>query len=124
MARVLIVDDDMLYRGLLVEVLRLEGFHVQEAHSQASALRTLETHPPFDVILCDLQMDGMDGMELLKFLRAEHAHIPVVVVSAHNGEEGIGRTARDYATAYLSKPFNVVKLISTIRNVLSSAQCE
>ena len=117
MPSVLIVDDDLLYRGLMVEVLRLEGFQVEEAHSRVSALRVLESKPTFEVVLCDLQMDGMDGVDLLKTLRAEYPRVAVVVVSAHSAEHGAGATARAYATEYLNKPFSITKLVNTIRKV-------
>lgn len=116
MASVLVVDDDLLYRGLMVEVLRLEGFQVQEAHSRASAVRVLNTQSHFDVALCDLQMDGMDGIELLKTLHSDYPRMAVVVVSAHSATEGVGEVARRYATDYLSKPFSIPRLISTVRN--------
>ncbi len=115
MANVLVVDDDTLYRSLMVEALQLGGFLVQEAHSPASALRILSTHPNFDVMICDLQMEGLDGIELLRTLRTDYPRIPVVVVSAHSASSGIGLAAQPYAIDYLSKPFSLVRLISTIR---------
>jgi two-component system, response regulator FlrC len=115
MAKVLVVDDDAMYRGLIVEALELEGNDVHEAHSTTSALRVLNSDPHFDVILCDLQMDGLDGFELLKTLKAQFPRIPVVVMSAHSADGGIGERARSYASQYLSKPFSMVRLLSIIQ---------
>ena len=122
MARVLVVDDDALYRGLVVEALRLEGHDVCEAHSAESALRELSQHNNVEVMICDLQMNGLDGVELLKSFKAIHPHIPVVVVSAHPPDSAIGARAKHAASAYLSKPFSVSKLLLTIRELASPSR--
>jgi DNA-binding NtrC family response regulator len=115
--RVLIVDDDALYRGLIVEALCYEGHDVVQASNAANALRLLSADSNFAVILCDLQMNGLDGLELLQELRASYPHIPVVVSSAHSSEGGIGERARREAAHYLSKPFRITTLVDVIENV-------
>jgi CheY-like chemotaxis protein len=117
MARVLVVDDDALYRGLVVEALRLEGHEVFEAHSAESALRELSQHNTVEVMICDLQMNGLDGIELLQNFKTNYPRIPVVVVSAHPPDSAIGARAKHAASAYLSKPFSVNKLLLTIREL-------
>lgn len=115
MANVLVADDDVLYRGLIIEALRFEGHTIQEAYSAQSALRLLKDGKhTFDVVLCDLQMDGLDGLGLIKTIRMQYPQLPVVVVSAHVLEGSLGEQVRTYATHYLSKPFNVMKLLGTI----------
>lgn len=116
--RVLIVDDDAMYRGLIVEALHYEAHEVSEANSATSALRLLKSDPNFAVILCDLQMNGLDGLELLKTLHLEYPHIPVVVTSAHSSEDGIAERARRHATHYLAKPFSIKKLLDVIENAV------
>jgi two-component system response regulator FlrC len=115
--RVLIVDDDAMYRALVVEALRYEGTELGEANSPASALRLLNSDSEFDVILCDLQMNGLDGLELLKTLRIQYPQIPVVVTSAYSSEGGIGELALRHAAYYLAKPFSIKKLLDVIQNV-------
>jgi DNA-binding NtrC family response regulator len=115
MAKVLIVDDDAMYRGLVVEALRLEGNDVREAHNPTSALRLLNADPSYEVILCDLQMDGLDGFELLQSLKAQYPQIPVIVMSGHSSDGGIGERAQAYAVQYLSKPFSMAKLLKVIQ---------
>lgn len=114
--RVLIVDDDAMYRGLIVEALRYEGNEVCEAHSAPSALHLLNADPNFAVILCDLQMNGLDGLELLKALHRQYPHITVVVTSAHSPDGGIGELASRHATHYLAKPFSIAKLLDVMQN--------
>lgn len=115
--RVLIVDDDALYRGLIVEALCYEGHEVAQASNPASALRLLSADANFAVILCDLQMNGLDGMELLRELRSMYPHIPVIVTSAHSSENGIGERASREAAYYLAKPFRITTLIKVIEDV-------
>lgn len=121
MARVLVVDDDALYRGLVVEALRLEGHDVREAHNAESALRLVSQHTDVEVMVCDLQMNGLDGIELLKSFKAKYAAIPVVIVSAHPPDSAIGGHVKHLANAYLSKPFSVSTLLATIRELTAPA---
>jgi CheY-like chemotaxis protein len=113
--RVLIIDDDGMYRGLIVEALHYEGNEVCEAASAASALQLLSSDSNFGVILCDLQMNGLDGLELLKELHRMFPQIPVVVTSAYSSDVGIGELASRHATFYLAKPFSIMNLLDVIQ---------
>lgn len=115
--RVLIIDDDALYRGLVVEALSYEGYEVAQASNPTNALRLLNTDSNFTVILCDLQMNGLDGIELLRELRSKYPHIPVIVTSAHSSENGIGARASQEAAYYLAKPFRITTLVNIIQNI-------
>jgi DNA-binding NtrC family response regulator len=115
--KVLIVDDDALYRGLIVEALTYEGHDVTQASNPANALRLLDADSSYAVILCDLQMNGFDGLELLRELRSVYPHIPVVVSSAHSSDGGIGERARREAAHYLAKPFRITTLVNVLENV-------
>ena len=82
MASVLIVDDDAAMRDALGEAVRDLGYDLQEAASGAEALRLLDAHP-IDAVLLDLRMPGMDGLEVLRRIRARAHPPPVTVLTAH-----------------------------------------
>lgn len=120
MARVLVVDDEVLFRSLIVEALCLEGHDVLEAHDVESALRTLNhAGMNIDVMLCDLRMNGSDSIALLETVEARYPKIEVVVISAHTRDDGIGRRALSHARYYLAKPFSVSKLLALIQTITS-----
>ena len=100
-----------------MEALCYEGHEVCHASNAVSALGLLNSDSDFAVILCDLQMNGMDGLELLRQLRATYPHIPVVVTSAHSADAGVGELARREADHYLAKPFRIATLLNVIQHV-------
>jgi len=81
MSRILIVDDEKSVRETLREMLEYEGYEVVEADSGLQAL-DLFSQQSFDVVLCDIKMPGMDGMELLEKILQSY-DIPVIMISGH-----------------------------------------
>jgi len=108
---ILIVDDMEESRQLLSRRLSPLGYFVQTADSGQSALESVAANSP-DVILLDILMPGLDGFEVLRRLKADPAtqHIPVVMLSALDDENGIARCIEMGAEDYLAKPFNPVFL--------------
>ena len=115
--RVLIVDDDAPLRESLELVLAAEGYEVATAADAESALRRIEDSP-IDVVLCDLRMPGMDGLELLPHLVRRLPAATVILMSAYGTEdlaiEAMGRGAYDY----LAKPFEPKELLLRINSIL------
>jgi sigma-B regulation protein RsbU (phosphoserine phosphatase) len=108
---ILIVDDMEENRELLSRRLSPLGYSVQMADSGQRALESVAASPT-DVILLDILMPGLDGFEVLRRLKADPAtqHIPVIMLSALDDEQGIARCIEMGAEDYLAKPFNPVFL--------------
>ena len=107
--RILVVDDEVNARAALLELLRDEGYVVESA---ADAFKALGKVPDFapDLVLTDLKMPGMDGLQLLGKLREADADLPVIVMTAFGEVETAVRAMRSGARDYLAKPVNVGEL--------------
>jgi CheY-like chemotaxis protein len=95
-----------------------------EPHSASNgeeALTCLETNPPYDVVLADILMPGMDGLELLGKLRSLHPALPVVMMTVKNTPENVLGSLRREAAAYISKPFSRDTLLAMLHNARSNA---
>jgi two-component system, OmpR family, response regulator CpxR len=117
--RILIIDDDAELCGLLKEFLGREGFEVSLAHDGDSGLKRAAGEP-FDLVVLDLMLPGIDGFEVLRQLRAV-SRIPVIMLTARGEDEdrivGLDLGADDY----LLKPFNPRELVARIRAILRRA---
>ena len=108
---VLAVEDDVLIRLHLCDLLRDAGFTVVEAGDAREALRALKAHPHIALVVTDLRMPGeMDGNYLIREIRKMYPKIKVISASAHPMDEPV--------TASVSKPYNVDELISLIKSLL------
>jgi sigma-B regulation protein RsbU (phosphoserine phosphatase) len=112
---ILVVDDDAANRDLLERRLHREGYTVTSAENGLQALKLLRS-APFDLVLLDLIMPGLDGYQVLARLKADAAlkHLPVVMISALDQENGIARCVEMGAEDYIAKPFNPVFLRARI----------
>ena len=116
-ARVLVVDDEPSARGALEKLLSQDGYAVQVAADGAAAL-TLFREMPFDVVVTDLNMPNMDGVELLKKLRAQDADLPVILCTASGEVPAAVAAMRAGADDYLAKPVDVDALTLAIERAL------
>ncbi len=114
--RILIVDDDADTRASLGAIARREGWEVEEAGRAEEALLRLE-HPGIDLVLCDLVMPGIDGIELLRRLRASGRQVPFVMVTGHASVESAVEAVRIGAFDYLSKPVRLGVLRAVLAKV-------
>ena len=103
--KILVVDDEPAARQALGELLRGDGHEVRVAPDGYKALGELEDFSP-DLILTDLKMPLMDGIELLSTVRERYPHIPCVVMTAFASIENAVSAMRQGATDYLTKPLN------------------
>jgi DNA-binding response OmpR family regulator len=116
MSTVLVVDDEPIVRDVVARYLERDGFHTLQAASGDEAQRLLEQEPPGLVVL-DIMLPGMDGLELCRWIRTR-TELPIVMLTAR-GEEadriiGLELGADDY----LTKPFSPRELALRVRNVL------
>ena len=113
--KVLIVDDQSGIRRLLTEYFKHEGWRPVEATNGQEALDLLPENP--DVILLDIKMPVMDGIDCLTELRQTHPNLPVIVMTAY-GELGVMQQAEDLGiSAKVLKPFDVVALRDMVQQV-------
>ena len=125
MTRVFVVDDEPDMVDLLATILKSDGFQVDTDTDGRSALARLLADPP-DLVLLDLMMPDLDGMELLKLLRldAKGANVPVLVVSARSGHQDQLGTLQLGANAYICKPFSPRELVRQVRQLLETPEAE
>ncbi|CCG03824.1 response regulator transcription factor [Blastococcus saxobsidens] len=110
---VLIIEDDPRIRRMLQMTLQREGLEVTEAESGEAALEKLAEHP-FDVILLDLMLPGMDGFEVCREIR-KTSNTPVIMVTARSDSHDVVAGLEAGADDYVSKPFVVKELSARIR---------
>ena len=103
MARVLVVDDEEGVRGFLAEALEDEGHAVSQAPDARAAFALLRRQG-FDLLITDLRMPGMDGLELVRLARAEQPEMETIVLTAHGSVETAVEAMRLGAFDYLQKP--------------------
>ncbi len=117
-ARILIVDDEANARNALAEILREEGYQVETAADGFKALARAESFSP-DLVLTDLKMPGMDGVELLgKLKQSADIDVEVVVMTAFGAVETAVAAMRAGAADYLTKPLNTDELLLVIERAL------
>jgi len=116
-ARVLVVDDDEEMRSLLRRTLEFDGYHVTERDRATHVLQTLR-EAPFDLIILDKEMPGLNGLDLLPMLRREFPQVPVLFVTAFGGRQIAASALRLGAASYLEKPFRLRQLFDAIDGLI------
>ncbi len=119
MQRILVVDDDRSTRHLIRLQLRSAGYSVETAGDGRAALARLR-RKRFDLVLLDVWMPGMDGLEMLSRLRDEPSQPKVVVMTADDTSETLLRAIREHAYKYVTKPVEPKDLIELVGGVLAS----
>jgi len=116
MARILVIDDERSIRSTLKEILEYEGYTMDEAPNGPAALE-LAAVEKYDVILCDIKMPQMDGIEVLDRLLLLN-DTPVVMISGHGNIDTAVDAIKRGAYDYISKPLDLNRLLITIRNAM------
>ncbi|KAF0126275.1 MAG: two component system response regulator FlrC [Elusimicrobia bacterium] len=118
MAKILIVDDEPDMRLAIKNVLRLRGHEVSEAQDGPSALAALEGEKP-DLVLLDIRLPGMDGIELLERIRKMSRSLPVVMITGYGHIQSAVDVMKLGANEYLQKPFENSQLVDTVKRFTS-----
>ena len=111
---VLVVDDELLIRDLLYDFFLEKGYRVSVADSGPGALEKLSKQS-FDVLLVDLKMPAMDGIEFIKEVRKKKIPTPVVIITGYPSLETALEALRQRVYDYVIKPFNINQLFATVR---------
>ncbi len=119
--RLLIVDDDPSLREFLEIFLAKEGYKVDSAETGLKALEMVK-QGSYDLVITDVRMPGMDGVELLRQLKLLNAAMPVVLITAFASLDAAVDAMKEGAWDYLTKPFKIEELREVIENALSSNQ--
>jgi DNA-binding NtrC family response regulator len=118
MLRVLVVDDDPALRVLVGHILTMSNSEIIEADDGADALEILEQDAVFDVILADIRMARMDGLQFLDIVKRQYPAIPVIMVSVHRTATLANEALKRGAAGYLQKPFTIAELKEAIQNAV------
>lgn len=120
MSKILIIDDERPIRNSLRDILEYEKLKIQEATNAIEALELIEK-TAFDLILCDIKMPGMDGIELLCKIQESHPEVPVIMISGHGNVETAVDALKKGAYDFIEKPIDLNRLLVTVRNALDRA---
>jgi CheY-like chemotaxis protein/anti-sigma regulatory factor (Ser/Thr protein kinase) len=116
-ARILIVDDDPDIHALLLSSLKETGYRTVCVSNGQEALARLQSEH-YDLVLSDVLMPGLDGLELLHYIQKQCPSTPVVVMTAQNTPENLIRSIRERAYAYFSKPFSPEAVVEMVNAAL------
>ncbi len=117
MSNILIVDDEKAIRKTLGEILSYEGYKMDEAGDGEEALKRFK-EKSYDVVLCDIKMPKMDGIEFLEKARESNPDVPIIMISGPGTIETAVEAVKKGAYDYISKPPDLNRLLITIRNAM------
>ncbi len=123
MSRILIIEDEASIRRVLTKILSEENdaYHVDDAEDGLIGLEKIKNND-YDLVLCDIKMPKMDGVEVLEAVKKIKPEIPMVMISGHGDMETAIQTMRLGAFDYISKPPDLNRLLNTVRNALDKKQ--
>ncbi len=119
MPKILIIEDEAAIRRVLVKILSEENdtYHVEEAGDGLEGIEKIKKDD-YDLVLCDIKMPKMDGVEVLEAVKKMKPEIPIVMISGHGDLDTAVNTMRLGAFDYISKPPDLNRLLNTVRNAL------
>jgi two-component system chemotaxis response regulator CheY len=121
--KIVVVDDSETVRQQVAAALTGAGYQIVEARDGLDGLRVLEEHPDAKMVICDLNMPNMGGLDMISKLRTVgKTPAPVIVMLTTEGDPDLIRTAKSAgAKAWIVKPFKPVILVATVRKLLGVA---
>ena len=117
MADILIIDDEKAIRKTLSEILSFEGYKIEEASDGEEGLKKFKDKN-YDLVLCDIKMPKLDGIEFLQKAGESNADVPIIMISGHGNIETAVEAVKKGAFDYISKPPDLNRLLITIRNAM------
>ena len=117
MAKVLVIDDDVAMRDVMFDLLSLDGYEVILADEGNLGLKRFRAESP-DIVITDILMPKMDGLEVLEILKAESPETPIIVSSGTSDLNIIEEAVHQHANRILKKPFEVDQLLDSVAEML------
>ena len=117
MSNILIIDDEKAIRKTLGEILSYEGYKLDEAGDGEEGLKKIK-EKDYDVILCDIKMPKIDGIEFLEKAKETHPDTPIIMISGHGTIDTAVEAVKKGAYDFISKPPDLNRLLITIRNAM------
>lgn len=117
MAQVLVIDDEKSIRNSLKDILEYENHTVDLAENGPTGLEMIEQQK-YDIVLCDIKMPEMDGMEVLSKIAENNPEIPVVMISGHGNIDTAVEAIKSGAYDFIEKPLDLNRLLVTVKNAL------
>ena len=121
MSKILVIDDERSIRNTLKEVLEYENHQVDLAEDGPTGI-TLFSENNYDVVLCDIKMAKMDGIEVLQKISDSSQDIPVIMISGHGNIDTAVDAIKKGAYDFLEKPLDLNRLLITIRNAMDKSR--
>lgn len=119
MKRILVLDDERIVRELIVEILQRTGYQVVQAEDPEAALRLVRVDT-FDLLVTDIVMPGLSGLEVLEQVRSSCPGLPVIVVTGAGTHQTLATAVERGAAATITKPFTHAELREAVANALAS----
>ncbi len=116
--RILVVDDEDALRTVLSSELEGEGYEVDQAADGDQAIAIVQKKP-FHLVLLDIKMPKVDGFEVLKFMKEKYPHVKVIMLTGFADLKNAIESKKLGAEDFVSKPYDLVDLLTTIERVLS-----
>lgn len=120
MADLLIIDDEKAIRKTLTEILSFEGYKIEEASDGEEGLKKFK-EKTYDLVLCDIKMPKIDGIEFLQKAVEINPDVPIIMISGHGNIETAVEAVKKGAYDYISKPPDLNRLLITIRNAMDKS---
>lgn len=117
MASILIIDDEKSIRKTITEILTYEGYKIDEAADGEEGLKKFR-EKNFDLVLCDIKMPKLDGIEFLERAREINDEVPIIIISGHGNIETAVEAVKKGAYDFISKPPDLNRMLITLRNAL------
>ncbi|MES2882253.1 MAG: sigma-54 dependent transcriptional regulator [Bacteroidota bacterium] len=117
MATILIIDDEKAIRKTLTEILTFEGYKIEEAFDGEEGLKKFK-EKTFDVVLCDIKMPKIDGIDFLQKAGEINPDVPIIMISGHGNIETAVEAVKKGAYDFIQKPPDLNRLLITIRNAM------
>ena len=121
MPNILIIDDEKAIRKTLSEILSFEGYTIDEAGDGEEGLKKF-SEKTYDLVLCDIKMPKMDGIEFLEKAKQVNGDVPVIIISGHGNIDTAVEAVKKGAFDYISKPPDLNRLLITLRNATEKQQ--
>ena len=121
MHHILVIDDESSIRRALKDILEYEGFQFSEAADGKAGLKLLK-EDEIDIVLCDIKMPKMDGIECLESIKKINQDIPVIMITGHGNEDTAFDAAKRGAYDFIQKPLDLNRVLIAVRNALDKSE--